>query len=37
MSDSLSSPWLRRFAFGTALVGRRSLSFHATLKRLADA
>ena len=24
-------------AFGTALVGRRSLSFHATLKRLADA
>ena len=24
-------------AFGTALIGRRSLSFHATLKRLADA
>ena len=24
-------------AFGTVLVGRRSLSFHATLKRLADA
>ena len=24
-------------AFGTVLIGRRSLSFHATLKRLADA